>query len=129
MNITQTRNAEAPKILVVDDYPDVRTLVGEVLDCSGSYNIQYASDGAEALRALKAYSPDLLIIDVNLPDISGHEVVKQTQRDVDKTDMSIVMLSGEEASQNASNNKVDAYIQKPFCIVDLCNQVQTILDE
>jgi len=106
----------AKKILVVDDEPNIVKMVESRLKASG-YEVIAAFDGQQALDKTKAEKPDLIILDIALPYLNGHEVCTALRADNDAKSIPIVMLT---ASGKANDIKTgmekgaDAYVAKPF---------------
>ena len=80
------------KLLIVDDEDGVRALVRMTLD-NGLYEIIEASDGLEALDLAKEHHPDLVLLDVMLPDLSGMDVCRKIKDDPDLASTTVVMLT------------------------------------
>ncbi|MDN5821485.1 MAG: response regulator [Brachybacterium sp.] len=99
--------------LVIEDDDDIRRLLEVVLSQAG-YSVAAAETGARGLEALDAQVPDLLLVDVGLPDIEGYEVVRRAR---DQVDGHIVMLSArsqESDVQLGIDAGADEYLTKPF---------------
>jgi two-component system KDP operon response regulator KdpE len=117
----------AVKILVVDDEPPIRKLLRVGLTAQG-YEVQEASNAATALQAVKDDLPDLVVLDLGLPDKSGHEVL-QEWRDAGLT-LPIVILSGrtdETGIVNALEAGADDYLTKPFGMNELGARLRVAL--
>lgn len=124
------------KILIVDDDPDMRDALTIILE-SQDYEIVIAQDGLEALAALKAEKPDLMLLDLLMPKMDGFAVLKELQdRRWDKyRNIPIVVLSSvrEEASrrryelETALELKVDDYVEKPVAPDVLLKRVGNLL--
>lgn len=99
--------------LVIEDDDDIRRLLEVVLGQAG-YTVAVAATGTDGLTALIAQAPDLLLVDVGLPDMEGYEVVRQARAQMSGH---IVMLSArsEEAdAQRGLDAGADEYLTKPF---------------
>ena len=99
--------------LVIEDDDDIRRLLEVVLGQAG-YRVSAAANGADGLEALEAQSPDLLLVDVGLPDIEGYEVVRRARPQVGGH---IVMLSARPEESDARlglEAGADEYLTKPF---------------
>src|SRR5580704_14827817 len=90
-------------ILVVDDEPAVLNIFSQVLRTAG-YEVLQASTGRQGLKVARERRPDVVLLDVLLPDLSGIEVCRQIKADVDLRDISVVLCSGRAMSVA---NKVD----------------------
>ena len=118
---------EIAKILVVDDEPSVREMVSDALSLAG-YAIQIAADGFEALQALKKEKFDLLVADVNMPRVSGYELVERMRAN-DNAIPVIFLTARLEKPDIAKGFRVgaDDYLGKPFSIEELTLRVAAIL--
>ncbi len=117
----------APRILVVDDEKDLRQLVEYNLQQAG-FAVTTAQDAREALAKLKSSPPDLVILDVLLPDMPGTEVLKAAKRD--RPDLPILMLTakGEEIDRLVGLELgADDYVVKPFSVRELVLRVKAVL--
>jgi len=100
------------RVLLVDDVVDVRRLVRTSLRFRGGFDVvAEASDGAEAVRLAESLRPDVVVLDLGLPDIAGHEVLSQI-RDVSPTSK-VVIFSGIDTADRAwIVNQVEGYVLK-----------------
>ncbi len=117
------------KILIVDDEPNI-VMPLEFLMRKQGHDVRVASDGEEALRAVEADPPDLVLLDVMLPKRSGYEVCQTLRERPGGERLRIVMLTakGREVEQ-AKGRAVgaDAYVTKPFSTRELVAQVEQLL--
>lgn len=114
------------KILVVDDEPAIQDLVQMVLTREG-YQVAVAPDGHRALKLLATFQPDLILLDLMLPDIDGHEVCKKIN---EQYQIPVIMLT----AKNDIVDKVlglefgaDDYITKPFDTRELLARIKALL--
>lgn len=117
------------KILIVDDDTRTAQLIAAELNKAG-HNCGIRPNGKDVLDIAQKESLDLLILDVMLPDTSGFEICRQVRRDVDLYTLPIVFvsaMSGEEEIQHGLEQGADAYITKPFEILELINQINRLL--
>jgi len=117
----------AVKILVVDDEPPIRKLLRVGLTAQG-YEVNEAPNGATALQSAKDDPPDLIVLDLGLPDKSGHELL-QEWRDAGLT-LPIVILSSrtdETGIVNALEAGADDYLTKPFGMNELGARLRVAL--
>ena len=113
-------------MLVVDDDPDVRALVTTLLDRAG-YLVAEAEDGRAALKALYEQRPDLVVLDVNMPDLDGWGTLERIR---ELSDVPVIMLSArsEELEKvRALRAGADDYVTKPFGRQELLARVETVL--
>lgn len=116
-------------ILIVDDEPDLVDLVEYNLRQAG-FAVSSAGDGASALAEVKRQRPSLLLLDLNLPDMSGTEIAKRLRREPETEALPIVMLTarGEEIDRVVGFELgADDYIVKPFSPRELVLRVQAVL--
>lgn len=117
------------KILVVDDEPDAVELVAFNLRAAG-YEVATASDGAEALRKAREQLPDLMVLDLMLPEVDGLEVCKILRRDPATMTIPIVMLTAKAAEIDrvlGLELGADDYVAKPFSPRELVLRVKNLL--
>jgi two-component system, cell cycle response regulator DivK len=117
---------DGTSILYVEDNPDNQILIMRILAAEG-YHVSFAANGTEALEQLKAHDYDLLLLDINLPDIDGYtltDIIRQQERFKDIPILALtanVMKGDKERSLNAG---CDGYIQKPVDVDDLPSQIE-----
>lgn len=113
-------------ILIADDEPNIVLSLEFVLQEEG-YAVRVARDGVEALEAIAAQLPDLVLLDVMLPRMNGFEVCQRIRSRPEWRPLRVVMLSakGREVEvQKGLALGADAYVTKPFAIKDLLAEVQ-----
>jgi len=118
-----------PKILVVDDEPDAVELVEFNLKANG-YDVVTAADGEEALEKARAVIPDLIILDLMLPEVDGTEVCKILRRDQRTQAIPIIMLTAKAAEIDrvlGLELGADDYVTKPFSPRELVLRVKKLL--
>ena len=91
---------ERRKILIVDDYPGARYLRSRILSEAG-YEVIEASSGTEALNVARAVQPSLVLLDVNLPDISGFDVCERLKQDPATASIPVIQITGAWLSEDA----------------------------
>lgn len=114
-----------PLILVADDEPNI-VLSLEFLLQEAGYRVRIARDGQEALDAVAAEPPDLLLLDVMLPRLSGFDVCQRIRANPDWRHLRVVMLSAKGRAAEVDKGLAlgaDAYVTKPFAIKDLLAEV------
>jgi len=117
------------KILVVDDEPDVLHLVQYNLNAA-DYDVVTASDGEQALKKVRAAPPDLIILDLMLPELDGLEVCKILRRDQTTASIPIIMLTAKAAEMDrvlGLELGADDYVTKPFSPRELVLRVKRLL--
>jgi two-component system, OmpR family, response regulator len=114
------------KILVVDDDPAIRNLIQRFLS-KQNYHMETAEDGKSAMTMFEQFNPDLVILDVNLPDANGYNLCQDMQS---RTNVFILMLTSrtDEADKiRGFSQGADDYITKPFSLQELGVRVGAIL--
>ena len=117
------------KIYIVEDEPDIRETLKYNFSNEG-FKVFTAPDGEEALSNIKKVLPDVLILDLMLPGVSGLDVCKSIRADDDIRDMSIIMLTakGEEIDRVIGFELgADDYVTKPFSVRELILRVKVLL--
>jgi DNA-binding response OmpR family regulator len=118
----------AKKIMVVDDEEDIRTTVGQVLEISG-YEVIKAENGSDCLQKLEQGVPDLVILDIMMPGMSGWDVAARIKENEKWNAVPIVFLTakGDEMSMGMGGLASEEYIVKPFDVMKLKQCVDQIL--
>lgn len=114
------------KILIVDDDLELRELIGFALRQAG-YLVVQAADGNEALRVFDAEQPDLVILDVNLPYLSGWDVCRRIRAEATTPIMMLTVRSSEEDQVQGLDLGADDYLTKPFSPRTLLARVRALL--
>jgi two-component system phosphate regulon response regulator PhoB len=117
------------KVLVVDDEPDAVELVSFNLKAAG-YEVVTADDGNEAIKRARQHAPDLVLLDVMLPEVDGLEVCKLLRRDPVTSGVPIIMLTAKAAEIDrvlGLELGADDYMTKPFSPRELILRVKNLL--
>jgi len=117
------------KILIVDDEADMRTLLAVRLEIS-NFEVIEAKDGEEGLEKAKKEKPDLIVLDLMMPKISGFEVCRMLKFDDNFKAIPIIVLSalGEQHEKDkAVQCGADAYFIKPFDLSLLITKIESLL--
>lgn len=122
---------ERRQILIVDDYPGARYLRSRILNEAG-YEVLEASNGTEALALARSSSPSLILLDVNLPDISGLEVCEELKRDPSTASIPVIQITGawlsEEARRRGMASGANAYLVEPVDAGTLLRNVISLIE-
>jgi CheY-like chemotaxis protein len=122
----------AKKIMVIDDEENIVELVKAILENEG-YEVITASDGKECLDKLKTTKPDLILLDMMMPGMSGREVCERIRKDPRTKNLRVVFLTVAKFSESGKNvlekMKVADYITKPFDNKDLVARVKSALSK
>ncbi len=117
-----------PRVLVVDDEPNIVNLVRMSLRFHG-FDVVTAASGGEALRAVAATRPDLIVLDVMLPDTDGFEVCRRLRARPD-TDVPVIFLTARHGPADKVTGLTyggDDYVTKPFSVDELVARVRAVL--
>ena len=118
-----------PRILVVDDEPEAVELIEFNLKQSG-YLVTTAGDGADALKKARTQTPDLVVLDVMLPEMDGFEICKTLRQDIATSKIPIIMLTAKAAEIDrvlGLELGADDYLTKPFSTRELLLRIKKIL--
>src|SRR2546428_376105 len=119
----------AQQVLVVEDEPDIRRLIVLHLERDG-FRCRTASSGPEALREARAVVPDLVVLDLMLPELDGLEVCRQLRRDASTAAVPIIMLTAKSDEVDrvvGLEIGADDYVSKPFSPKELVARVRAVL--
>ncbi len=119
------------KVLVVDDDTDLVDLIVDVLERDGRFETKTVNNGFEAGMMVKEYRPDLIVLDVMLPDINGKEVCLRVRSDASLEAVKIICISGmveEDKIADLREAGANDFLHKPFSsdvlIERICNQLE-----
>lgn len=119
------------RILVVEDSPMTRSLIVSSLEEIGDFTVIEAANGFQALRKLPEVNPDLVITDINMPDINGLEVVRFVKHNENFKHIPVIIVTTEGRDIDKERGLklgADRYLIKPFEPADLQRFVQELLD-
>lgn len=122
-------NQNFKTILVADDEPDMRYYIVSILKEEG-YNIIQAKDGRAALEMMKKYKPDLVVLDLMMPEIDGLSVCDIIRKDEIAKTTKVIMLtarSDEGSKIQALQNGVDDFVNKPFGSTEIKSRIKNLL--
>ena len=117
------------KVFLVEDDQSIVSLVQYNLQKEG-FNVQTSGNGEEAIKDIKNYEPDLILLDWMLPDLSGLNICKSLKKDKKHKNIPIIMLTAkgqEEDKVSALNAGADDYITKPFGHAELIARINALL--
>ena len=119
------------KALIVDDDEELVELIRDVFDADGRFDVRVANNGFDAGMMVKEYKPDIIVLDVMLPDINGKEVCQRVRSDPNLDDVRIICISGMVEADKIGELKeagADDFMQKPFEVENLVERVCGLLD-
>ncbi|MGD8361369.1 MAG: response regulator transcription factor [Gemmatimonadota bacterium] len=116
-----------PRVLVVEDNADLAYGLQNNLEIEG-YEVRVAEDGETGLKRARAWGPDLIILDLMLPDLDGYRVLQHLRKDGIQTPVVILTARGEESDKVLGFRLgADDYVTKPFGVMELLARVEAIL--
>ena len=131
MPLPLTNESERPRILIADDNPQGVELLEAYLS-DGDYDIRTAADGEETLQVVASWQPDLILLDIMMPKISGFEVCKRLRADPTTRDIGIIMITAlddssdvERAVEAGTNDFVTKPIEKSVLLLRVRSLLQS----
>lgn len=124
-----SEKTQGPLILVVDDSPTVRKLITTKLERSG-YRVIQAVDGLDALEKINSAVPDLVLLDITMPNLDGYEVCKRIRSNESTKNIPVVMISGKDGFFDKVRGRMvgsSGYITKPFGPETLMKTVESYI--
>jgi CheY-like chemotaxis protein len=118
-------------VLIVDDEPFIRRLVSTTLEDVGGFELVEAADGEEALEVAGRTSPQLVFLDIDMPQLDGYEACRRLRARPETAEATIVMLTaaaGQEAERQAEEAGADLFLTKPFSPLELLRLVHELGD-
>jgi excisionase family DNA binding protein len=119
------------KVLLVDDDPDLVSTMNQALMEDGRFDVRIASNGFDAGMMVKEYRPDIILLDVMLPDINGKEVCHRVRGDSSLEDVRILCMSGlieDDKVQELRLAGADDFVPKPFEFDHLMDRMCSLLE-
>ena len=115
-------------ILIVEDHPTMREAMRMVLEHEG-FLIREAADGAAAVEMVRAQPPDLVFLDLNIPGMTGADVLKSLKEDPATASVRVIIVTatGEEERERVLSLGADEYFTKPFSPLALLRTVEKVL--
>lgn len=120
------KNTNKPMILIIEDDLSIRNLMAITLE-THNYSFETAKNGSEGMMITLSYKPDVIILDLGLPDIDGVEIIKKV-RSFSATPIIVVSARGEDKDKiQALDEGADDYITKPFSVDELLARIRVAL--
>jgi len=117
---------KSQSILIIDDEPQIRKLLSITLQSNG-YKVIEATNGTDGLKTILDHPPDLVLLDLGLPDVSGHEVLRHLREWFINPILIISVLSDEQDIVKALNNGANDYLVKPFRTDELLARINAAI--
>ncbi len=119
------------KVLIVDDDQDLVELLSDTFQRDGRFEIKTANNGFDAGMLVKEFRPDLVVLDIMLPDINGKEVCQRIRGDSTMDKVKVICISGMVEQDKVNDLKAagaDDFLQKPFAVEKLLDRACDLLD-
>ncbi|NHC10086.1 response regulator [Stutzerimonas degradans] len=123
---------ELKRILHVEDVPSIQVITRIALEKLGGFEVLSCPSGQAALEQVEAFAPQLILLDVMLPQMDGVELLRQLAERIDLSDVPVVFLTGNlqfEEHDELSRLGMRAVLHKPFDPLQLATQLRTIWEE
>lgn len=127
IDLDEVTQSGLPRVMVVEDDFDTLSLLKQVLVRSG-FNVSGAMNGREALQKINNYNPDLVLLDVMMPDMDGWETMRQLNK---SSDVPVIMLTALATKDNVVKgfqSGVDDYVTKPFYKDEIIARINAVLN-
>ena len=118
------------KILVVDDDHDLQKMLKLRIEATG-YEFMSVSDGAEMLKVVKENKPDVILLDIMLPNMDGYTALREMRKEDRSKDVPVIVLTGKERQKVwdlFALEKVAYFIEKPFDSKDLMGKIKELVN-
>jgi len=126
-----TSKNKIPTVLVVDDSITIRKVTTRFLE-RNNYKVATAKDGIDAIQVLQDFTPDMILLDIEMPRMDGYELatyVRSTKRLKDVPIIMITSRTGEKHRQRALDIGVQQYLGKPYNETELLSNIETVLHQ
>lgn len=118
------------KVLVVDDEPNIVQTLKDRLEMN-DYMVFTAQNGSDGLKAAQENTPNVILLDVMMPVMDGHEMLEKLRQQEWGQDVSVIMLTARSQAQDIARARacgIEDYIIKPFDLSELLEKIETIVD-
>lgn len=118
------------KILIADDNENIREALTYLLEDEG-YTLWLAKDGNDTLQKVREVRPDILFLDIMMPEVNGYDVCRTIKNDPDLKNIYVIMLTAKgQAAEQERGRAVgaDEYIVKPFSPMEILSKIKNLLD-
>lgn len=124
------KKADRAKILIVDDEPNIVQTLQDRLTMN-EYDVITACNGKEGLTRAIEEKPDIILLDVIMPIMDGHEMLEALRKQPDNEGISVIMLTARSQTQDIARAKacgIEDYIVKPFDLSELLEKIEIIIE-
>ena len=120
------------RILSIEDHPEMRGLIQLIFERQGHHVVSVKS-GEFGLEMIKSLRPDVLLLDLMLPDIDGWEIYRQMKEDQELAEVPVIIVSARSAKLDAKRGRKgignDRFVEKPFEVAELIKTVNSVLEQ
>jgi threonine synthase len=120
-----------PRVAIVDDHSDARRLIRRILQSQGEYTIYEATNGAEAIKLAKEEIPDLMILDLMMPEVDGFAVIDALKADEATAEIAVIVVTAKTLTPDEERRlkgRIDTLMQKgEFLSDDLSDEVRSLV--
>ncbi len=123
--------SDRKRVLVVDDEPEILSLIMDLLESDGRFEVCKASTGYDAGIETERFKPHLIVLDYMLPDINGNVVCERVRSSESMSDTRILCVSGvveREEIEMLRKSGADDFLKKPFDLRDIVSKIETLLE-
>lgn len=124
------KKTDKTKILVVDDEPNIVQTLQDRLEMN-EYQVVTAGNGREGLEKVEQEKPDVILLDVIMPIMDGHEMLEMLRKQPGGRDVSVIMLTARSQTQDIARANacgIDDYIVKPFDLSELLEKIESVVE-
>ena len=124
------KKADKTTILVIDDEPNIVQTLQDRLEMN-EYKVFTASNGKEGLERVQQEKPDIILLDVIMPIMDGHEMLESLRKLPEGQHVSVIMLTARSQTQDIARANacgIDDYIVKPFDLSELLEKIETVVE-
>jgi|SaaInl4_135m_RNA_FD_contig_21_3461230_length_847_multi_4_in_0_out_0_1 CheY-like chemotaxis protein len=117
-------------ILLIEDEPDIQTVVKFALEATGGHHVTVAEDGMQGLEVARTEQPDVILLDVMMPRMDGHELLRLLKAGEKTSGIPVIFLSAKAQQKDVEAGMAlgaDGYLTKPFDSRTLSDQVEEIV--
>ncbi len=129
---TEDTMSKQKHVLIVDDDSDCRSILKKILS-EGGYDVAQCSNGLEALDYVRGRQPDVMILDIMMPRMSGYDVASHLKQNEGTANIPIILLSAKGSTEDVMKGynecSVNYYISKPFSAKQILTGIEMVLDD
>ena len=125
------KKSDKVKVLIVDDEPNIVQTLQDRLEMN-EYDVVTACNGKEGLERAVEHKPDVILLDVIMPLMDGHEMLEALRKQPDCDDISVIMLTARSQTQDIARANacgIEDYIVKPFDLSELLEKIEVIAEK